>query len=232
MRTVTLAITNHNRFDLLVKSFEQVIDDPRISEVVISDDESDQKIFHQILDKFSLTSKVKIFRNATNQGVYRNKFHSVLHAKNDWVIVFDSDNVIGEKYLDALYGIPQWDPRTEYCPGRALPEFNYTQIHLGVIDSSNVNALWKKKQFDAMMNTMNSFFNREEYLRVWADDFEPISSDSIYMNYKWLAAGNNIQIIPEMEYYHRIHSGSHYVNNCAKSMVIHQEIEKKIRQLK
>lgn len=232
MRTITLAITTFNRFDLLVKSFEKVIDDERISEIVIVDDDSEIEIFNKIVNEWKDHPKVKIFRNATNQGVYRNKYHAVYFSTNEWVIVFDSDNIIGKDYIDTLYSIEQWDPHTEYCPGKALPDFDYTQISKEPITKDNVNTLWKKKQVDAMLNTMNSFFNRQEYLNVWRDVMEPVSSDSIFMNYRWLAAGNKIRIVPELQYYHRIHKGSHYVQNCQKSMAIHQEIEKKIRQLK
>lgn len=232
MNPITLSLTTYNRFDLLKKSFENVIDDPRISEIVISDDASEMEIFDKIVSEWKDHPKVKIFRNLTNQGVYRNKYYSAMYATNDWVILFDSDNVIGPDYLDKLYELPDWDEKTVYCPGRALPEFNYTRISNEPIHKGNVNALWKRPQFDACLNTMNSFFNRQEYLNVWKDDFEPISSDSIYMNYKWLEAGNKIQIVPDLQYYHRIHKGSHYVNNCARSMEIHREIEQKIRRLK
>lgn len=232
MRSVTLAITTFNRTDLLKKSFEKVLEDERVNEIVLSDDASKVDVFKQLVEELKPIKKIKIYRNGSNQGVYRNKFHSVFHSSNPWVIVFDSDNIIGTDYIDELFKIRDWDPHTEYCPGKAEPDFDYTHISKEPITKENVNTLWKKKQFDAMLNTMNSFFNREEYLRVWKDDFEPISSDSIYMNYKWLAAGNKILIVPDLKYYHRIHSGSHYVNNCGRSMAIHKDVEQKLKNLK
>lgn len=230
MRTITLAITNYNRVALLRESFAQVIDDDRISEIVISDDASDLTVYKAIQHEYKDIAKVKIHRNLSNVGVYQNKYRSALHATNDWVILFDSDNVLGKDYIDKLYELPEWDEHTEYCPAKAHPSFDYSK--LGLITKENVNSMWRIKQFDAFVNTNNSFFNREEYLRHFDPDFEPISSDSIYMNYRWLAAGNKIQVVKGMEYYHRIHKGSHYVQNCEKSNVIHASIMEKIKQLR
>ena len=46
---VTLAITTYNRIDMTVKSFAQVLDDPRITEIVIVDDHSTDQIFAVLL---------------------------------------------------------------------------------------------------------------------------------------------------------------------------------------
>jgi glycosyltransferase involved in cell wall biosynthesis len=232
MTPISLSITNFNRFTLLIESFRKVLDDERISEIIISDDASETELFNDVVDYFKTESKVKIHRNATNQGVYRNKFHSVLHATNEWVIVFDSDNVIDKTYIDKLYNIPVWDEHTEYCPDKAKPDLDYTFLSNTELTAKNINSFWRHKQFAAFINTFNSFFNREEFLKHFDPDFEPISSDSIYANYRWLAAGNKIQVVQGMEYYHRIHKGSHYVQNCEKSNVIHASIMEKIKQLR
>ncbi len=230
MKPITLAITTFNRFTLLIESFRKVLDDERISEIIISDDESEIELYKDIVNYFKTESKVKVYRNLTNVGVYQNKYRSALHATNPWIILFDSDNIIDKSYIDKLYEIPEWDEHTEYCPAKAHPSFDYSK--LGLITKENVNSMWRIKQFDAFINTFNSFFNRKEYLKIFDPEFEPISSDSIYMNYLWLKAGNKIQVVKGMEYYHRIHKGSHYVQNCEKSNVIHANIMEKLKQLR
>lgn len=229
---ISLCITHYNRAELLVDSFKNILTDDRVSEIVIVDDCSNEDVYNKVAWQVLANYQVKLYQNETNLGVYHNKKRSIELATNDWCIVFDSDNVIDTDYIDKLYALQPWDKNTEYCPALAEPAFNYSSLAGPPITKENVNTLWKHNQFEAFLNTMNSFFNREEYLKVWDGSIEPISSDSIYMNYKWLAAGNAIQVVEGMKYYHRIHNGSHYVNNCAKSNVIHRDIEMKIKRLK
>lgn len=229
---ISLCITTYNRYQLTIDSFFQVLSDERIDEIVVVDDCSNDGSFEKLLEYFYDPYKVKLYRNDINLGVYRNKKRSVELATNEWCIVFDSDNIIEPGYVDKLYELQPWDAHTEYCPALAEPAFDYTSLSDILISKGNVNTLWKKKQFDAFLNTMNSFWNREEYLKVWDETVEPISSDSIYMNYRWLAAGNKIQVVEGMKYQHLIHKGSHYVNNCAQSTVIHKDIEQLIKRLR
>lgn len=232
MRTITLAITHLNRLPLLIESFAKVVEDSRVSEILISDDASDSKTFSQLLEYCKPIEKIKIYRNSSNVGVYRNKYQSVLYSSNPWVIVFDSDNVIDKGYIDKLYEIEEWDDKTEYCPEKANPNLDYSFLGGVELSAKNVNGYWKERHFQSFLNTFNSFFNREEYLKTFDPDFEPISSDSIYMNFNWLKRGNKMKVVKGMEYYHRIHKGSHYVQNCEKSTVIHREIEQKIKMLR
>lgn len=231
---ISLCITTFNRGDLILESFGNVLLDDRVDEIVIVDDCSTDASYTILsaLSALSKISKIKVYQNPSNVGVYQNKKRSVELATNDWCIVFDSDNIIDTDYIDKLYSLQPWDKNTEYCPALAEPAFNYSSLAGPPITKANVNTLWKENQFEAFLNTMNSFWNREEYLKVWDGTIEPISSDSIYMNYRWLAAGNSIQVVEGMKYYHRIHNGSHYVNNCAKSNIIHRDIEMKIKRLK
>lgn len=231
-RRITLAITTFNRFDLTLKSFAQVLDDERISEIILVDDNSSFKYYQDLVFALYDKPKIKLHRNQHNLGVYHNKRRSVELSTNEWVIVGDSDNIYGPAYLDAIYAIPEWDTKTEYCPGKALPAFNYTHLADNEINRHNINNFWSRPQFGAFINTMNSFFNREEYLKVWDGGIEPISSDSIYMNYLWLSAGNKIRVLPDMEYQHLIHKGSHYNLNCAKSNVIHKRIMEQLKMLR
>lgn len=232
MTPITLAITTFNRFDLLVQSFEKVIDDPRLKEIVIVDDDSDMNIFQQIVNEWKDHPKVQIFRNASNVGVYRNKYHSVFFSKSDWVIVFDSDNVIDTDYIDALYSIEEWHEHIVYCPEFAKPKFDYRHFNGQLISRSNAAFMFKKKQFDCLINTMNCFVNRNEFLKVFDNEIEPSAADSAYFNYKWLMAGNEMWIVPGLQYEHRIHNGSHYVQNIAKSNAFHSKMMDAFKYMK
>ncbi len=229
---ISLCITAHNRFEMLFESFAQVIDDSRISEICISDDASDPVVFKDIAEVVKKWPKVKLQRNASNRGVYMNKYISVSMAKNQWVIVGDSDNVFGTDFIDTLMAIPEWDKKVAYSPEFGKTQFDFRHLSGKLINKSNVASLFKEKNFESLANLMNYFVNRDEYLRIHDDLMEPISADSIYKNYLWFEAGNSLYVTPGLQYIHRVHTGSHYVNNCGRSNVIYNQIANKLKMMK
>jgi len=231
MRTITLAITTYNRTDLLYKSFEQVVDDERISEIVIVDDASKKEIFEEI-NLLNHNPKIKLLRNSSNRGVYRNKYESVQLSSNEWVIVFDSDNIISTKYIDTLYDIGTWQPKTVYCPDFAKPKFDYRHFAGKLIYKSTAASFFKLPQFDCLINTMNCFVNRDEFLKHFDPETEPSAADSAYFNYRWLMAGNSMYVVPGLEYEHLVHSGSHYVQNIGASNKFHAQMMNAFKTMK
>lgn len=231
-RKITLAITTWNRFDLTIKSFENVIDDDRINDVVIVDDCSNDGSDKWLRDCFGGHKKVRIYINSETIDCYKNKAMAVMLAMQEWTIIFDSDNVIDTGYLDKLYEIPGWDTNTAYMPDAALPTFIYKEFSGLTITKENVASHMGKKFFDTMLNCMNYFVNKHQYLRVFEAGINPHTADSILQNYNWLKAGNSIHVVEGMSYYHRIHEGSHYKNNVHKTGNLYAEIEEKLKQLK
>jgi len=232
MRTITLAITNYNRFELLVKSFEQVLNDERIDEIIIVDDHSKKEILDKIVAEFNSHPKVYIYSNPRTLGVYKNKHESVELSSNEWVIVFDSDNIIDTNYIDALYKIKEWQPKTVYCPDFAKPKFDYRHFAGKLIYRSTAASFFKLPQFDCLINTMNCFVNRDEYLRHFDPETEPSAADSAYFNYRWLMAGNSMYVVPGLEYEHLVHSGSHYVQNIGTSNKFHTQMMNAFKTMK
>lgn len=233
MRTITLAVTHFNRFPMLIESFAKVLKDDRVNEILISDDASDTETFSKLLDYCKPIEKIKLYRNASNQGVYRNKYQSVLYSSNPWVIVFDSDNVIDKGYIDKLYEIEEWDPKVVYCPAFAKPKFDYRHFtKVPFITKRNAGKYFKERQFDCLINTMNCFVNREEYLKVYDPDVEPSAADSAYFNFRWLMADNVMCVVDGLEYEHRIHNGSHYIQNIASSNAFHSKMMNAFKYMK
>jgi glycosyltransferase involved in cell wall biosynthesis len=240
---ITLSITNYNRTDLLIKSFIDVLPDRRITEVVIVDDASDlekwnlvKALISDLRSTHAGAEKIKLFRNLTNQGVYRNKRISVQYATNPWVIVFDSDNVIGPDYLDALEKEVLYNGGVNhaiaYAPDFAKPMFNYTHFSGSLISRVNVASFMRRKQFDCLINTMNFFVNRDEYLANFDPDTEPVAADSAYFNLMWLRRGNKMFVVPKMQYEHLIHDGSHYVQNIASSNEFHAYVMDELKSMR
>lgn len=227
---ISLCITSWNRDSLTFDSFRQVLNDDRISEIVIVDDHSDERIYNNLLFMVNGIDKVKLYRNDKNLGCYHNKRKAVELATNEWVILFDSDNTLTTKYLDAIPEV--WVSTNIYQPEFARPHFDFTKFSGSVISAFNVKGYMVQKHFTTMLNAMNFFVNRDEYLRVFdTKKEEPWTADSIYFNYLWLKAGNKIYVTPGMQYDHLVHNGSHYKANVHKTGNFFNQVEQMLKNL-
>lgn len=233
---LSLAITTFNRFEYTIESFAQVIDDPRIDDIVILDDCSTDGSYEKLRDHFSGNGKVGVIRQASNRNMSLNKRDAIALSKNEWVIIFDSDNVIEKDYLDALQ--VQWDwelkPGTTkhciYCPSFAKPQFDYRKFQnqkFGGVKPVPAH----DDTFNCLLNTANYVVNRNEYLRVYEHNPEMKGTDTVWFNYLWLIAGNHFYVVPDMEYQHRIHSGSGFLQDADYNMKKSAEVRKLIMQL-
>lgn len=228
---ISLCITTYNRTDLLFESFAQVMDDDRVSEIVIVDDHSDIEVFNRVFEFCANIPKVKLYRNGKNLDCYRNKREAVSRASNEWVIIWDSDNVMTKEYLDVVSNCG-WVKTEVLNPSYAKPNFRFTDYSNFHIEDSNVSRFMWDGNFQTMLNAMNYFVNRDEYLKVWDGSVDPVTSDSIFHNYNWLKAGNSIYVVPGLEYEHRVHSGSHYQNNVRRTpRGFHEEIVNKLKAM-
>lgn len=215
---------------MTVNSFSKVLNDPRINEIVIVDDASDDIIYKK-LQRLTQHPKIKLFRNQQNKGCYFNKQQAVKEASNEWVILFDSDNTLTKEYLDALFSV-EWRVNTIYAPEFARPVFDYRHFSGCWIDKTNACTFIGQKMFDCMINTCNYFVNKQEYLRIFDSHIEPWTADTIYQNYNWMKAGNSIHVLKGMQYEHLIHDQSHYKKYHHKTGNLFREIEKRIKMLK
>lgn len=213
---LTLAITVYNRWDLLLESFAQVIDDPRIDEILIMDDASKDEYWNKIKELPKFNDKIKVVRQLSNQGMSRNKMSAVLNSKNEWVILFDSDNVIGKDYLDS---IPETlKVNTIYMPCFARPTFDFRKFSELIIEKEDAAAWIWDDVFNMMLNCCNYLVPREQYLQAFEDDATVKASDTILFAYNWLKNGNKFKVVPGMEYTHRIHPGSGFLEDCDYNM--------------
>jgi len=234
---ISICITSYNRTDLLYESFRQVLNDERISEIVIVDDCSNPVVWAEINQKLGGIDKIKLFRNEKNLGCYRNKREAVSKASNEFVILIDSDNSIGIDYINAVDAHP-FMPNTILQPVFARPHFDLTKFSSQHITKQNVYYFASDPMFTLALNAMNYFVNRDEYLRVWEDCPEPWTSDSILQNYNWLKAGNSIYFCPGLEYLHKVNDygkeeKSHYqTNNKRTAKGFHEGLIRKLKAMR
>lgn len=233
---ISLCITTYQRVELLQESFRHVINDERISEVVIVDDHSTIEVFSAISELAKHYDKIKLFRNEKNLGCYRNKREAVSKASNEWVIVWDSDNVISTKYIDTISAWSRY-PTIILQPSFARPHFDFTKYNRLFVNKSNAYQYADDPTFTTALNAMNYFVNRDEYLRVWKDRPEPWTADSLLQNYNWLKAGNSIYFCPGLEYYHRVdnhgkEAESHYKEHHRKTGKLYEELIEKLKLMR
>lgn len=227
---LTLAITVYNRYDLLLESFSQVLDDDRIDEILIMDDCSDPKYWGKIKELPSLSPKIKVVRQLENRGMSYNKMSAVANSKNSWVILFDSDNVIGKDYLDALYSLERLQKRFIFCPSFAKPNFDYRKFE-GIRYSPNNRPDLSDSMMNCLFNTCNYVVERKPYLNVWEENKDIGCADTIWFNYLWLKAGGYFIVVPGMEYQHRVHKDSGFMKDLDYNMAKAEEIKKMIMSL-
>lgn len=232
MKKVSLCLTNFNRTHEVIRAFEKVLNDDRISEIIISDDCSSEESFSeleklgwQLFNKDESGKKIHLLRNEQNLGMSRNKAKAIEHATNDYCIIFDSDNIIDTKYIDAVFK-RNWFPEVILMPDFARPHFDYRNFREEKIWKFNVQRLSRKPLFDCLMNTCNYFVHRDTYLKTF--EYNPYikGSDTIWFNYLWLKKGYSFLVVPQMEYTHSVHSGSGFMQDADYNFRKADEIKK------
>jgi glycosyltransferase involved in cell wall biosynthesis len=206
-----LCLTHWNRFNLLLEAISLVEDDPRIGEIIISDDASTDGSYQQLLVTFADSEKVRIHRNEQRLDCYLNKARAVALSPNPWLILFDSDNVLEPGYLDALEALEPWDQWHWYLPTYAKPDFDYRAFAGAQIDKANIREYVDVPFFLTALNTANHFVHRDGYLQAFDENADPGTADSIFMALRWIECGGTLHFVEGMEYTHRIHDGSHFM---------------------
>jgi glycosyltransferase involved in cell wall biosynthesis len=232
---LSLAVTTYNRFDLTIQSFNKVINDSRISDILILDDASTDNSYEKLRKHFENIKKVKVTRQAHNRGMSKNKRDAISLVEGPWVLILDSDNVISSDYLDALE--EQWfmaggapNRHRIYAPDFAKPDFDYRK-YSGQQFGGNKPVPIHENAFNCLMNTCNFVVNQSEYLKVYKPNDDMKATDTVWFNYLWLLAGNSFFVVPGMEYEHRMHSGSGFLQDVDYNMKKSEEVRKLIMAL-
>ena len=206
---------------------EQVLELPLssqfVTEIIIHDDCSINEIE-------STDPKIKVYRNETNLGAFKNKYLAVSKATNEWVYLLDSDNYFFDNSLDAVKNIsPQrgryYSPSQLHLVDDGLDvslDGRVVKYNFGVVDSTKAKSLLQSGigEFEWLINTGNFFVHRDDYIDSMKDVFEDLSypyfeADAIVFCYNWLKKGYTIELVEDLWYNHRLRSNSysHSVGN-------------------
>lgn len=230
---ISLCIPTYNRADLCIESFAQVIDDDRIDDIVLMDDKSTNGSYAYLKSEFGGHSKVVVLQQEANVGMARNKRDAIDAAKNDWAILFDDDNTISPDYLDALGDIPGVFELEEeiFMPSFAKPNFDYRDLCDTAMCKQNIAHFMSNPIFGALINTCNYVVNKKYYLETWQANPEMKATDTAWHLLCHLKAGGSMYVVPGMEYFHRVHDQSGFMQDVAYNMKKAKEIEEKIKKL-
>ncbi len=231
-RTISIAIPTWNRPDLTIESFYDVYNDERISEIVIVDDASTIENYEDLKSMTDALPKVKLYRNQENVDCYQNKAMAVAYSSNEYCILLDSDNKIDKSYIDTIFEY-DWKADTILTPSFAKPHFSFLPYENLIVSKENVADYIDKPMLEVCLNACNFFVNKDAYLKIWDGEVDPVTSDSIYMAYRWLEAGGKIHVVKDLHYLHSVHDGSHYQNNVSRTPKgFHENILQKLIELK
>lgn len=232
MKKISLCIPQYGRPDLVMETLKYPLQDDRIDEIIMCDDRSTDEDYHKLIENTWNFRKIKVIKNVKNFHNQHNKRNAISFAKNEWCILLDNDNVIDKDFVDKLYLRKGWNKHVIHHPACACPNFNYRQFNDQLITKGTVAEYCKHNIFMTLLNTNNYLVNRDEYLRVYQYNPEVRGADGIFYMYNWLKEGNGIYIVPDLQYYHRVHSGSEFLRERDSNMrLIHYWLNQ-VKQLR
>ena len=229
----SLCIPTLDRFDnFLSKYLIKYFDNEYISEIIITDENGNdiEKIKHTFPDN----EKLVLIKNEERLGPFLNKIKACSYAKNEWIVLMDSDNfaykdyfMVVKKYIDEKIGEQK---NIILAPSKARPNFDYSHLS-GFIykkGSFNQNNNLEKKIIQkhnspstTLMNTGNYVINKylieNLNLSLERDNIQKSSAcDVIYFNTLLFEQLDlNMYIVPNLEYDHVVHNGSIYTQTCS-----------------
>lgn len=227
---LSIAVTTFNRSHMTVKAFEQVLNDDRVTEIVIVDDCSDPGEYAKLSELVAGMPKVKLNWNHQNIGMSRNKARAIEACSNEWVMILDSDNVIDSSYFDALEKV-ELRKDIIFCPEFARPNFSFLELAGMTFDRYNAGEHIGQRAFEVLLNTSNNVVHRESYGRVYRYNDRIKEADTIWFNYLWLVNGGSLHVVPGMQYDHLVHKDSGWLSNAAENTRKANELKALIKSL-
>jgi hypothetical protein len=223
-RYISVAIPHYNNSSYICDAINPLINDYRINEIIICDDNSnDINELEKLILNYN-TSKIKLFKNQQNLGCYHNKINTVSKCTNDWCILLDSDNIYDNNSINAIYNINIWNENTIYTPSRAITfpgtpseMLNYTKYNNKYILKSIYINNFNDNNFQCLINTCNYFLPVKKFIECmnniqYTYKREEIDClDSAVLFTDWLSNDNMFFVIEKLNYKHRLHEKSNYM---------------------
>lgn len=231
---ISVAITTYQRIEFVREAIYSCVKQNMVDEVIIVDDASTNGLIEKIKPDIEALphnekAKIKTYQNDKNIGMLRNKERSVRLAKNNWVIMLDSDNELSQDYFEAIE--KEVMPKIEssendvsniiFCPEKALPNFDFNVFSNSYITPKSISEWENTNHFGSLqvlLNTCNYLVNRRFYLESFIDNDNIKGSDTIYHAYNHFKNGGKLFVVKDMIYTHRVHPNSTWMQHADKNM--------------
>jgi hypothetical protein len=228
----SLCIPTMDRFDKFLSKFlVKYLQNEYISEIIITDENGND--IDKINHTFPNNEKLVLIKNKTLLGPFLNKLNACSYAKNEWIVLMDSDNFaykdyfkITKKYIEEKIGQQK---NIILSPCKASPNFDFSHLS-GIIykkGNFNLNNNFEKNKKQphnspstTLMNTGNYVINKylinNLNLSLERDNIQKSPScDVIYLNTLLFEQLDlNMHIVPDLEYAHIVHNGSIYTQKA------------------
>jgi glycosyltransferase involved in cell wall biosynthesis len=210
-----VALTVYNRSTLALEAVRQVAADPRIAEIVVSDDASEPSEYRRLCALLTeLGPKVRIHRNERNRGPLWNKLRAVSLCTSEFTILFDSDNVLESTYVDRLFEAAPWRRDCFYCPESARPRFDLRLFGGVTLDLPLVRRTMlhnaRDRRIDVLLNVGNCLVPVREYGEALGPYRDlRVHADALVASYLWLRRGGRLHVLRGLAYDHLMHDGSY-----------------------
>lgn len=216
---LSLCLTSHNQTKEVMQSFQAIVDDPRVSEIIIIDDGSKKQSYAALQKKCEGVSKIKLFRCDKQKGARDSMILSVEKATFSRCIVFDSRNQITKEYVSGYETAYNYDTVIN-MPTKGMPLFDCQRFSKWLITAGNVKTFMAAyPQAGLVLTNGNYVLHKERFLALFKK-FKGYGDGSLgglgipLMNFFWMKEGGSFLL----------NAGMHYIHPLA------EETEQEVRQ--
>jgi len=246
----SLCIPTIDRFDIfLSKYLTKYLENGYIDEIIITDENGND--IEKIQSTFPDNNKLKLIKNDSQLGPFLNKIKACSFAKNEWIVLVDSDNfaykdyfINAKNYIENMIDINS--KNIILAPSKARPNFDYSHLSGFIYKKGNFNKNNSlenqiKKSHNSpsstLMNTGNYVINKylidNLNLQCEKDNICKSSAcDVIYFNTLLFEQLDlNMHVVEKLEYDHVVHNGSIYTQTCNNNKDFNNYVYKRYNNL-
>lgn len=236
---LSLCIPTMDRFDtFLKKNLDRYLLDPLIDEIIITDENGND--FEKITKNYN-NDKIKVFKNDRQLGPFMNKLKCCKMAKNEWIMLIDSDNYADQTYSKTVMNYIETNKPTKQSvlsPVFGSSVFDYRSINPKIMTRNNIKNTNNFPLLTTVMNTGNYVINKHLIDNINIDkEHENIkkssSCDVIFFNTLLFEQFDLVfHMVSNLNYEHVVHDNSIYLQTCGKYRDFNNQIENRFRSLK
>jgi hypothetical protein len=218
----SLCIPTMDRFDIFLSRYlVKYLENEYINEIIITDENGND--IKKIKNMFGDNNKLILIKNEKHLGPFLNKLKACSFAKNEWIVLMDSDNfaykdyfIVAKKYIEEKIGEQK---NIILAPCKARPNFDYSHLSGFIYKKGSFN---QNNNNTTLMNTGNYVINKYLINNLnLQNELNNVSKSSacdvIYFNTLLFEQLDlNMHVVPNLEYDHIVHNESIYIQTCNK----------------